>query len=239
MKKRIAFSIALLMILCLALAGCAQRDNHAGATSNEPASESHDSGIGNPDNSESGGLDSDVEPIGDDESNSSTEGFYTYTVQGAELICEHNIDDYVFERDGVLIFDYASLAEDIGWRFSGYKASQIFLDKKKIYMFADEYSFDVKQVMFEGPVGEIYSSIYYVYSEEGDAASSTISFTRVDLTSTSGSGGPTYYLNTNYSSGTLNRDMAIIACYLLENITPESSEDPLSDIYGGPGSYNF
>ena len=48
MKKRIAFSIALLMILCLALAGCAQRDNHAGATSNEPASESHDGGIGNP-----------------------------------------------------------------------------------------------------------------------------------------------------------------------------------------------
>ncbi len=88
--------------------------------------------------------------------------------------------------------------EDIGWRFSGYKASQISLDKKKIYMFADEYALDIKQVAFEGPVNEVYSSIHYVFSEEGNTTSSTVYFTRVDLTSTSGSGGPTYYLNTNY-----------------------------------------
>ena len=135
MKKRIAFSIALLMILCLALAGCAQRGDNAGATGKQTASESRDGEVGTPSNS---GIDYAVEPTGNDEPSSNTEGSYTYTVQGAELICEHNIDDYIHERDGVLIFDYASLAEDIGWRYAGYKASQISLDKKKIYMFADE-----------------------------------------------------------------------------------------------------
>lgn len=106
-SKRIAFLVALLMILCLALAGCAQRDNHAGAISNEPASESHDGGIGNPDNSEFGELDSDVEPIGDDD------GSYTYNVSGTDFTCKHNIDDYIVEKDAKLVFNLRALARDI------------------------------------------------------------------------------------------------------------------------------
>lgn len=116
MKKRIAFSIALLMILCLALAGCAQRDNHAGATSNEPASESHDSGIGNPDNSESGELDSDVEPIGDDTNEEyftgmTADGEYKYNINGVELSIQTKIDDYI---DGNYFY-LTNLAYDLGW----------------------------------------------------------------------------------------------------------------------------
>jgi len=116
MKKRIAFSIALLMILCLALAGCAQRDNHAGATSNEPASESHDSGIGNPDNSESGELDSDVEPIGDDTNEEyftgmTADGEYKYNINGVELSIQTKINDYI---DGNYFY-LTNLAYDLGW----------------------------------------------------------------------------------------------------------------------------
>ena len=116
MKKRIAFSIALLMILCLALAGCAQRDNHAGAISNEPASESHNSGIGNPDNSESGELDSDVEPISGDTNEDyftgmTADGEYKYNINGVELSIQTKIDDYI---DGDYFY-LTNLAYDLGW----------------------------------------------------------------------------------------------------------------------------
>ena len=102
MKKRIAFSIALLMILCLALAGCAQRDNP-----------------------EFGELDSDVEPVGDDVKpggdfsvaggeyfvgmNSANE--FSYNINGVELSIQTKIDDYI---DGDYFY-LTTLAYDLGW----------------------------------------------------------------------------------------------------------------------------
>ena len=123
MKKRISLLVALLMILCLALAGCAQRDNNAGATSNEPTSESHDGGgVGNPDNS---GIDDDVEPVGDDVKpggdssvaggeyfvgmNSADE--FSYNINGIEISIRTDLREYI---DGN-IFHFKKLAYDYGW----------------------------------------------------------------------------------------------------------------------------
>ena len=102
MKKRIAFSIALLLILCLALAGCAQRDNP-----------------------EFGELDSDVEPIGDDVKpggdfsvaggeyfvgmNSANE--FSYNINGVELSIRTDLRNYI---DGE-VFHLKQLAYDYGW----------------------------------------------------------------------------------------------------------------------------
>lgn len=252
MKKRIVISIALLMILCLALAGCAQRDNHAGATSNEPASESHDSGIGNPDISESEESTSGIGAPGDEtpenqgeDIGSKASGEYTYSFDGTDLVLHHNIDDYIEDKEGYTIFRFDKLADDIGWKYIGYNSGYDYsMDEMDSYMLADEYSDDkVPLVSFQNKASKRYESIYYVYIKKDYAYDHGFShiayFTRTDLTSTSGGGGETYWLNTHYSGSTISRNMAIMACYLLENIHESDTANPLENLFGGPGPYNF
>ena len=230
MKKRIAFSIALLMILCLALAGCAQWDNHAGATSNEPASESHDGGIGNPDNLESGELDSDVEPIGDDD------GSYTYNVSGTDFTCKHNIDDYIIEEDGELVFKLTWLARAVDWKYAG--SPDTSLDKQKMFVPADVESwYDSLRVQVEDNSGP-YDTIFYVFSTDNvHQHDNSVFFVRSDLMSRDGESVQTYYLNTAINGKTISRDMAVILCYLMENISSDNT-DPLEAIYHSTGPYN-
>ena len=229
MRKRITVFVVLMMVLCLSLAGCAQRDNHAGATSNEPASESHDSGIGNPDNSESGELDSDVEPIGDDD------GSYTYNVSGTDFTCKHNIDDYIVEKDGKLVFNLRALARDIGWKYAGPQDAA--LVKQTVFIPCDEtYGSDTVQVKFEEE--DPYTTIYYVYST-GSSHSTKVQFVRSDLVSRSAETSRTYYVNSALNGKTISRDMAVMFCYLLENISINTGVNPLEEIYSSNGPYNL
>lgn len=235
MKKRIAFLIALLMILCLALSGCAQRGDNAGATGT-PGTSEKTSDIGTPSDENPGNP---GEIIG-----SEVSGEYTYSFYGTDLTLHHNIDDYIEDEEGYTVFRFDKLADDIGWKYVGYNSDYRYgMDDMNSYMLADEYSDNkVPLVSFQNEVSERYESIYYVYKKEGfeNSFSNSIAyFTRTDLTSTSGGGGETYWLNTHYSSSTISRNMAIMACYLLENIHESGTVNPLYSLFGGPGPYNF
>lgn len=176
---------------------------------------------------------------------------HTYTVLGHEIVCMTDIDDYIYEEDGKLIFDYASLAEGLGWRWTAWRQEdeavytadgEILLKSedgkyypaaKHVYMLDDEFSADARwYVWFWYPNNGIFERIEYAFG----TGKSYIDFTRTDLLSRSMEGNRTYYLN-NTQDGTVNRDMAIIACYLLENISQESDRDPLDAVYGKPGPY--
>ena len=232
MKKRIAFLIALLMILCLALAGCAQRDNHAGTPSNEPVSESHDGGIGNPDSSESN---TDVEPTGEDTNPDET---YVYNVQGTEFVCKHNIDDYISEKDGYLVFNLIMLAKDNGWKFIG--ASDTALRKQIAFTPVDDYSIDSPRVQIEDKSSEHYDTIFFNFSTDSSGYhSDKVIFVRSDLMSRDGETHQTYYVNSYLNGKTINRDMAIVLCYLIENISADGNSNPFQEIFHTTGPYNL
>ena len=233
MKKRIAFLVALLMILCLALAGCAQRDNHAGATSNDPASESHDSGIGNPDNSESGELDSDVEPDGGvkpggDSSVAGSEYFvgmnsaneFSYNINGVELSIRTDLRDYI---DGE-VFHLKQLAYDYGWHAMNSDSEN---SPDNPHFFLDD---DNKwEVGFRRP--NDYDQIAYTYTI--DSYTVSINFDRLDLNDDS---IPTYICNEG-GRHTANMAEIIIITYLFENQT-ENGIDALEGKIGrGSDSY--
>ena len=231
MKKRTFFLIMALFILCLVLTGCGQKDHPIETTSEQQTSMPHDSGT---DTLVHLKPDPVNEPSSNDHLDKSTDETYTYRVSGQEIVCKHDIDNYIYEENHHVIFDYISLAQDMGWKYAGYKADKIYLGRERIFMLADEYSLDVLQVAFEGPLNEVYDAIDYVYScnsQNGSSNRCTVNFTRSDLKNKN-ENGETYYLNSLYGGGTINRDMAIIACYLLENISPNSNHDPLENIFG-------
>ena len=235
MKKRIAFSIALLMILCLALAGCAQRDNHAGATSNEPASESHDSGIRNPDNSEFGELDSDVEPIDDDVKpgggfsvaggeyfvgmNSADE--FSYNINGVELSIRTDLRNYI---DGE-VFHLKQLAYDYGWHAMN-SDSENSPDNPHFFLDDDnrwEVGFRYRD--------NDYDQIVYTYIIHQSVLS--INFDRLDLNDDS---IQSYTCNEG-GSHTVNMAEIIIITYLFENQTESGINTLEGKIGRGSDSY--
>ena len=202
MKKRIAFLIVLLMILCLTLAGCAQRDNHAGATS-DPTSESHEGGgVGTPDNS---GTDPGGEPGGDD---TNVSGSYTYNVSGTEFVCEHNIDDYIVEKDGELVFNLIALAKDIGWNYAGSPDTAL---RKQTVFTPEGMSYSPSTVQVKLEETDPYNTIYYIYAE-GSSHSTQVYFVRGDLMSRDGESNLTYYVNSALNGKTISRDMVVILC---------------------------
>ena len=99
MKKRIAFLIALLMILCLALSGCGQRDNNPGAikTDTEPGGSSAN-------------TDPVKEPDGTVDVNGGS-GSYSFEVNGVKLTLDTDVKKYI-KGD---VFYYTDLAYDLGW----------------------------------------------------------------------------------------------------------------------------
>ena len=116
MKKRIVFFIALLMILCLALTGCGQRDGNAGATNN--GSEMGDPGDNQ--NQETTVVDvPDDYDIGTNEHpKKDADGWYTYMLDDREINLKTNIWDYIYNDGGKKVFDAIKMAEDLGWEWA-------------------------------------------------------------------------------------------------------------------------
>ena len=225
MKKRISLLVALLMILCLALAGCAQRDNNAGATSNEPTSESHDGGgVGNPDNS---GIDDDVEPVGDDVKpggdssvaggeyfvgmNSADE--FSYNINGIEISIRTDLREYI---DGN-IFHFKKLAYDYGWHAMN-SDSENSPDNPHFFLDDDNRW----EVGFRYRAND-YDQIVYTYFVNHSVL--TINFARSDRNNDS---IQSYTCNKG-GSHTVNMAEIIIITYLFENQT-ENGIDTLDGI---------
>lgn len=232
MKKRISLLVALLMILCLALAGCAQRDNNAGATSNEPTSESHDGGgVGNPDNS---GIDDDVEPVGDDVKpggdssvaggeyfvgmNSADE--FSYNINGIEISIRTDLREYI---DGN-IFHFKKLAYDYGWHAMNSDSEN---SPDNPHFFLDDNN--KWEVGFRRP--NDYDQIAYTYTINSYTIS--INFDRLDLNDDS---IPTYICNEG-GRHTANMAEIIIITYLFENQTENGIDTLEGKIGRGSDSY--
>ena len=100
MKKGIFISIALLMILCLALAGCGQRGSNTNDSSNHTASQ----------NEENTTVNTETNPSNSDS------GMYSYELHGGITIsCKTNVWDYI---DGNT-FNFRDMAHDLGFERDG------------------------------------------------------------------------------------------------------------------------
>ncbi len=279
MKKRIAFLIALLMILCLALSGCGQRDNNPGAikTDTEPGgssetmdpvettepgeiiepsefmepgettepSESADPNEGEVEPSEptetdspDNNVDNTIVNVSNYKNPPAIGDKYVFTVDGHQMLIRTEIWDYIFaDSEGNLIFNYYDLAIDLGWTCTMDEVTD--LGQATMFMLADELKPDVKRVDFGIAVDEKFDRIEYVYARgaSDDAFHyGFISFDRLDI---SKDDVDTFYLNTSANSGTINLEMAIVSCYLLENITDDSINDPLEPILSGDESHAY
>ena len=115
MKKGIFISIALLMILCLALAGCGQRGSNTNDSSNHTASQNEENTTVN---------NTDVETEEPTETETETEtnpsngdsGMYSYELHGGITIsCKTNVWDYI---DGNT-FNFRDMAHDLGFERDG------------------------------------------------------------------------------------------------------------------------
>lgn len=160
---------------------------------------------------------------------------YTYNVSSTDFTCKHNIDDYIVEKDGKLVFNLRALARDIGWKYAG--SQDTALDKQTIFIPYDEtYGSDTIQVKFEEE--DPYTAIYYVYST-GSSHSTKVQFVRSDLISQSAETSRTYYVNSALNGKTISRDMAVMFCYLLENISIDTGVNPLEETYSSKGPYNL
>ena len=231
MKKRIAFLIALLMILCLTLAGCAQR-SPAEPSNNGQQTESHDGGgVGNPDSSE---PDTDVEPTGDDTNpgNSanvagseyfvgmSSNNEYRYNINGVELSIRTDLSKYI---DGK-IFRFKDLAYDLGWHAMNSDSEN---NVNNPHFFLDDEN--KWEVGFRRP--NDYDQIAYTYTI--DSYTVSINFDRLDLNDDS---IQTYTCNKG-GYHTANMAEILVITYLLENQT-ENGIDVLEGKIGrGSDSY--
>ena len=111
MKKRIVTLVALLMILCLALAGCGQRGSNTNDSSNQTASQNEENTTVNNTGVE---TEEPTETETETETNpsNSDSGMYTYELHGGITIsCKTNVWDYI---DGNS-FDFRAMAHDLGF----------------------------------------------------------------------------------------------------------------------------
>lgn len=212
MKKRIAFLVALLMILCLALAGCAQRDNQ-----------------------EFGELDSDVEPVGDDVkpgSDSSVAGSeyfvgmnsaneFSYNINGVELSIRTDLRDYI---DGE-VFHLKQLAYDYGWHAMNSDSEN---SPDNPHFFLDD---DNKWEVGFRYRNNDYDQIAYTYTI--DSYTVSINFDRLDLNDDS---IQSYTCNEG-GSHTVNMAEIIIITYLFENQTENGIDTLEGKIGRGSDSY--
>ena len=226
MKKRISFLIVLLMILCLTLAGCAQRDNHAGATS-DPTSESHEGGgVGTPDNSE---PDPGAEPGGDDTNVTdeylvgiTSDGKYSYNINGVELSISTDVSKYI---DGN-IFLLTDLAYDLGWHVREPNDPE---DPNVMRFWNDS---EDKFVGFGSSKTDENKKHYYDWVSYD---SINVSFDRLDLYDDS---METFYVNRGgIPPYTINRAQVIILAYLFENAA--TVNDPLDGLVGAGSETHY
>ena len=81
-----------------------------------------------------------------------------------------------------------------------------------------------------------YNTIYYIYAE-GSSHSTQVYFVRGDLMSRDGESNLTYYVNSALNGKTISRDMVVILCYLMGNISSDNT-NPLEVVYHSTGPYN-
>ena len=227
MKKRIVFSIALLMILCLTLTGCGQRANDPGVikTDTEPSGSSTPVAPNNGSDKITDPNDPNFDPATEyaddydprsDMDLDTGSGPYSFEVNGIELHLNTKIDKYI-KGD---TFYYTDLAYDLGWhaKTPEFKEradiSQFFADDdNKLYVgFANLSTFD-------------YTAITFIHRRSAES-SKAISFDRNDL---NGGDAKTYYVNPG-GRYTVNMYQIELITYLLENHVANDFVDPFENI---------
>ena len=230
MKKRIVISIAFLMVLCLALTGCGQRNNNAGATDNG-------SGMGDPGDSQETTVnvpedDSDYDIGTNEKPKKNADGWYAYKVDGRDIYLKTNIWDYIYNDGGKKVFDAIKMAEDLGWEWADKDRTDFDTSSRgpewRTRFRLESYSgdFDRKQrhVEFRNTSDHVY---------EISTCFDVVTFDRLDLEDDDPSN--TFYLNsTDVNASTVNIEEIIVACYMFERMTENSTDDPLiaGGIYG-------
>jgi len=223
MKKRIVILIWLLMILCLTLIGCGQRDNNAGAKG-DPAETSENTTNNNTDNPSGDAIqnvdgtaarDSDYKnpPIKD--------GKYVFMVDGYMVTLKTDIWDYIHDEDGKQVFDALRMAEDLGWEWayidnSSEATQALSIEWKRIFR-PKEYDGEFHA---SDPSGTPYLELWAMDKDvdQIDTGAENITFKRFDL---HGDGSETYYVNSP-DGVTVNVEIIILTCYMLENITADN-----------------
>ncbi len=226
MKKRIACLIALLMILCLALSGCGQRDNETGAieTDTELSGNSATMELGettepNISDVNNGGAAAHV--FGYDDSRI-IDGKYEFMVGEYQFLLRTNIWDYIVKEDGAYVFKAYKLAQDLGWKSASRNPESV--DESRLCRFVLASEEDVTKA----------ERYVYIFSDNIDfnfmpTQGNAIEFDRLDKYSDA---DDTLFVNIHNSSDNvdINIEMAIVSCYLLENIDENTSENPLKAI---------
>lgn len=113
MKKRIVTLVALLMILCLALAGCGQRGSNTNDSSNHATGQNEENTtVNNTDVETEEPTETETETETETNPSNSDSGIYTYELHGGITIsCKTNVWDYI---DGNS-FDFRAMAHDLGF----------------------------------------------------------------------------------------------------------------------------
>ena len=228
--KKTVLSIALLVIVCLALTGCGQSDNNAEtATDNE-------SSLSAPDESQESAVVEDIQndfnPDTNENPKKDADGWYMYKVDGRDINLKTNVWDYIETVDGKRVFNALKLAEDLGWEWSDvdrtdYDTSARGPEWKRRFRL-ESYSgdFDSRQmyVEFFGADRDVY---------EVCTNFDVIDFDRLDLKNDGISN--TFFLNGIGDHGqTVNIEEIIISCYLFERTTEDTNDNLLikGGIYG-------
>ena len=234
MKKRIVISIALLMILCLALTGCGQRDNNAGASQTNNSSGMGDPGdADNQENPTSVPDDSSDYDLGTNENPKKNEdGWYLYDVDGRQIALKTNIWDYIYDDGGYRVFDAIKMAEDLGWEWADKDRTDIDTSTRgpewRIRFRLESYSGDFDRRQKHVEFGNSRDHVYDI-----STSFDVITFDRLDVEN--GDTSNAFYLNAvAEDASTVNIEQIIVTCYLFERTTEDSDENPLiaGGIYG-------
>ena len=214
MKKRIVTLVALLMILCLALAGCGQRGSNTNDSSNHATSQ-------NEENTTVNNTDMETEEPTETETETETNpsnsdfGMYTYELHGGITIsCKTNVWDYI---DGNT-FNFRAMAHDLGWTID-------YNDMPQCNMFSKDFGDDI--AVSSGITakydykGDNYPLVGIARGLPGGFVSEVFVYYYYD---------PDNTYTINGSGPTLSFDAIPIAAYVLENFTLENV-DPVEDIF--------
>lgn len=214
MKKRIVISIALLVIICLALTGCGQKgnnttkpDNTPAQTNTEPANNDKQDNPG--DETKPNDPNTTVDP-------SDNSGLYTYELHGGITItCSTNVWDYIDGNN----FDFRAMAHDLG-----------FIDDLNEMPECQGFTHD-----FDG------QNVIVGFAGDERTNLSDPHFPLVAITRYGTDGGVreifvNYYYDTgaeytiNGSGPKLSFDSIPIVAYILENFSLDN-KDPFSDLF--------
>ena len=260
MKERKMISIALLMILCLALTGCGQSKKNAASSqtaqsSSEPAvltvknyatSETDDDHNESPDEPEMSSSDISQEIPADEPEDESDDGigtnenpkknedgWYLYDVDSRQIALKTNIWDYISTVDGKKVFDALKMAEDLGWEWADKDRTDF--DTSAI---SPEWKTRFRLESYSGDFSRKQKHVEFCSGAEHVTQISNsfnvIDFDRLDVEN--GDLSKAFYLNgtDDYAASTVSIEEIIIGCYEFERTTEDSTEEPLiqGGIYG-------